>query len=99
MNRGVRKLGSPISSRIASGTRFAASKTSRIADRRASRERAAIDAAALDVAMPLEARPGRVAALHLCADEPLRADDLLRFLEHRRRVRPRDDEDPVELAE
>src|SRR5262245_59029467 len=83
---------------MASGMRFAASKTSRIAERRASSGREAI-AATLDVAMALEARPRRVAGLYLVAYAALPADDLLRPLEHRHRVRARDDQDPVELGE
>ena len=59
MNLGVTKLGSPISSRIASGSLFAASKTSRIAERRATSAFCETDGmSTLDVAMTLEARPG-----------------------------------------
>src|SRR5258708_40258939 len=102
MKRGVRKLGSPISSRIASGSLFAASKTSRIAERRASDACAAMPAAltpALDMAMTLEARPGRVAALDFLAHAPFGAHDLLGLLEHPDSVGAGDDEDPIELPE
>src|SRR5262245_38148050 len=100
MNFGVTKLGSPISSRIASGSLFAASKTSRIDDRRASSALRAIGGVpTLDVAMALEARPRRVAVAHLSAHAALGANDLLCFLEHVDGLGSGDDKDPVELAE
>src|SRR3954468_842876 len=95
----VRKLGAPIPSRIASGIRLARSKTSLMAERRASTARLAIPASDLDVAMTLEARPGRVAALDLVANLAFAADDLLGAHQHGERVRARHDQDPVELGD
>src|SRR5262249_8992902 len=89
------------SSRIASGIRLAASKTSRIAERRAASARAAtpgVSAPGLDIAMLHEARPGRAALELLFADPAFAADDLLRLLEHGHRVLAGDDQDAVELG-
>src|SRR5579872_4470129 len=100
MNRGVTKLGSPISSRIASGSLFAASKISRIAERRAASARGAMPGTRrLDVAMALEARPGRISGAHLASHATLGAHDLLGLLEHRGGNGAGDDQDAVELGE
>src|SRR5207247_11286642 len=100
MNLGVTKLGSPISSRIASGSLFAASKTSRIADRWATSAFCETDGVpTLNVAMALEARPRGRAVAHLRAHASFGPDDLLCLLEHRACTRSRNDQDPVELSE